>query len=189
MNKTLFRGLLLTAALALTGTANAFSTGFGEILVLDGLQIDGAQPVTFTFDKTDPREVALELKWDFTYSAGGDSGLSWASELGITVVAPDGSSWNLGTDGNWCNPCDFNFGYPDAPGVVGSGGSLDLGGLFYGLGVWEIIIGESFDDAGIDGQFLQGVIGINKAIVPVPAAVWLFVSGLMGLGAMRRRNA
>ncbi len=183
--KRLVSGLLLTAALALTGTANAFTSPVADILILDGITTDGANPITFIFEKTDPREIALEIKWDFTFEAISPS---WGSELGINITAPDGTSVTLGTDGNACAPCDFNFGFTDTPGFFSSGGSLDLGGLFYGLGFWEITIFESFDDAGIDGQFLQGVIAINKAIVPVPAAVWLFVSGLMGLGAIRRRR-
>ena len=184
--KKLVTGLFVTGALALTGTANAFTSPVGDILILDGITTDGAAPITFVFEKTDPRELALEIKWDFTFEAFSPS---WGSELGINVTAPDGSSWTLGTDGNACGPCDFDFGFTDTSGIFSSGGSIDLGGLFYGLGFWEITIFESFDDAGIDGQFLQGVIGINKALVPVPAAVWLFVSGLAGLGALRRRRA
>lgn len=186
--KKLTTSLLLAGAFALTSQAHAFSTGLGPILILDGIQIDGAQPTTFTFDKVNPSERAVEIKWDFLYEAGGDSGVSWGSELGFQITAPDGTSWSLGTEGESCTGCDFNFGFTNDPGVFASGGVLVLDGQFHGLGFWEITIFESFDDAGFDGQFLQGVIGINKVVVPVPAAFWLFGSGLMGLAAMRRRR-
>jgi len=55
-----------------------------------------------------------------------------------------------------------------------------------GSGDWQILIADSFDDAGIDGRFLAGsFIEINQ--VPVPATLLLIGLGVAGMGVARRR--
>ncbi len=113
--------------------------------------------------------------------------------------------------------CDFDFGFDDASGVYTSAGSIDLGGVNYGLepthdspsvpkaqedasgattsmrssepqdvlSTPASTISDSFDDTGVDGQFLQGVFAINK--VPEPTTMWLLGMSLMGFAALRRQ--
>ena len=51
-----------------------------------------------------------------------------------------------------------------------------------GIGVSEFLV---FDDAGTQNYYVSGA---TITAVPVPAAVWLFGSALMGLGWMRKKH-
>ena len=66
-------------------------------------------------------------------------------------------------------------------------GSLNAPGSF----TFEATPGEYFvaffGEAGASTSY--GMYGIDISRVPVPAAVWLFGSGLLGLGAIKRKKA
>ena len=61
------------------------------------------------------------------------------------------------------------------------------------LGVLGINIGTAFEHFGFNIESANGTVIstdiINTAVVPVPATVWLFGSGLIGLVAVARRRA
>jgi len=65
------------------------------------------------------------------------------------------------------------------------------GGLAYYIG---LISGQSFSSASIafnplaEGAFLYSVDDITTTVVPLPGALWLFGSGLMGLLACHKRS-
>jgi len=85
-------------------------------------------------------------------------------------------------------------GYYAAEGIIS--GSSDISGFsvtfdYFGAGVPGMQYFETrklgpYDDYD-GGQVISS--GMTAAVVPLPAAVWLFGSGLMGLGFMRRQTS
>ena len=191
MNK-LITGLLVVAAFAITGPAHAFSTN-SFVVDISGIAVDGAAPTVAIVNNPNGAPV-IAIKFDFTYDTNaGDSGLSWGSELLVTITAPDGTQFFLGSDGEdgddsciaFMVDCDVNWDFDQAPGVFMASGSIEVNAPL-GSGDWTVEFSDSFDDAGVDAIFTSGMISINQ--VPVPAAAWLLGSALMGLGAIRRRR-
>ena len=193
--KKLSAALLLVAAFAFTGTANAGSTN-DFVVDITGIAVDGAAPTIAVVNNPNGMPV-LSISFDFTYDTNaGDSGLSWGSELLVTITAPDGSQFFAGSDGEdgddsciaFMVSCDLNWDFDQGPGVFSVTGDMafiDVNASV-GSGDWTVEFSDSFDDAGIDAVFTSGTITISQ--VPVPAAVWLLGSALMGLGAIRRRR-
>ncbi len=70
-----------------------------------------------------------------------------------------------------------------------SGLSFDLFGASLDLSDWGIADGASifsFNIRGTGQSDIMGASGISTGVVPVPAAVWLFGSGLIGLFGLAR---
>ena len=72
--------------------------------------------------------------------------------------------------------------------------NIDLGdgGLAYYIGLTSDVAFSSATlqfDAAAEGAFLYSIDDITVSAVPVPAAVWLFGSGLIGLIGLARRKA
>lgn len=170
---------IFTALAALTCTLNAFAT----TVILDGIETDGASPVVISWPVASG--PLSSINFNFSFEAFSPS---WGSELGIQIVAPDTTTWTLGTDGNACSTCDYNFGFTDTSGSFASNGSIDLGGSSYGAGDWQITLFESFDDAGIDGQFEEGFIEIAAMTASEPGILLLMGMGVIALGFSRRRR-
>jgi hypothetical protein len=104
--------------------------------------------------------------------------------LGLTNI-----DWNGQIDGANALPMstvDINCG-PGSPGCTGSIGLLSNGPLSHPAGVSTSIgIHLVFDlTAGDKATFINH---FEVVPVPIPAAVWLFGSGLLGLGAFARRR-
>ena len=79
----------------------------------------------------------------------------------------------------------------------GGAGTSDMLGVSLTAGTQYYFVMSAFDPAVTSfgsgaGPFENTISGPGDVllgpIVPVPAAIWLMVSGLIGLGAMRRRN-
>lgn len=114
------------------------------------------------------------------------------------------------TSGSYDPTADSGYGLGLFSGTFSVGGGL-LSGTFSNLEVFGISLGNdtdfdfdailSFDSGSLKGGFttglLDGTITGSKVIaklgtispVPVPAAVWLFGSGLLGLVGIARRKA
>lgn len=197
MNKFLALASLSLAAFAATG-ANAAT------LSLAGLDVEPSLGLTVvSFDNTDPSAIS-SLTFDFTYVA---TAPSWSEELVLQVThIPTGTTLRAGS----LFPSDPPLGFLDhCEALLGGLCDVDLGapattsdpftvtGLTFafdvanGAGLWEVLIGDGFDDTGAfpDGQFEDGSrITINQTPIPVPAAAWLFASALLGLTGLRRRR-
>lgn len=98
----------------------------------------------------------------------------WGSTQGIDVV-------NVWQPGSWTG---LN---PDDPIFTGGGGGVYTGPVYS-------LVSTDWDANGIagvamiDGPFTGFNANFNVNAVPVPAAVWLFGSGLLGLAGMARRK-
>lgn len=121
-------------------------------------------------------DLLLSFSWDFN----GDAAVT---DEFFVVALGDGSGNLFGADGNLgflLNPIDYGSGTF----------SSILDTSFINAANWtlDFQIGPGFDFAGsfalIDNVSLVAV----PAIIPVPPSLLLFVSGLAGLGACRRRN-
>lgn len=90
-------------------------------------------------------------------------------------------------EAHWNNGI-FTIGSNDPNGVV-----MSCSGWTSGTGqcTGEQIIDASEDSAGFAGQYTQFDFAVSveqSAVIPVPAAVWLFGSGLLGLVGVARRK-
>jgi len=100
---------------------------------------------------------------------------------GGTAVLSEASVWN---------PFLNAFGLSFASGYNGIAGNIDVTGathpVFDGVSVLYQNSGSSITGTGVQAS-LNGQ-GLYAVVVPVPAAVWLFGSGFLGLFAASRRK-
>jgi len=171
------------------------STAGGTLLSLTGSTAMEFSVNTNTLTNTYPTagaygrtEQATDM--DATNTSAGQIGLSGAMRInGLGgVLAPydfrlvkTGNDWNIST-------YDNAFGYNDFLKLtnvhesVGGAGELLLSGDLSITGLWGGMLGA---DASVVGSF-----NLNSApsAVPVPAAVWLFGTGLIGLVGVGKRK-
>jgi len=126
---------------------------------------------------------------DNTWSFGGNPGNHY-SQTAVTVASASGNSATLNMSGwivNW-NGGDINMGQ-GAPATVTCGVDCSVGDTF------ALDYSATVPSGGFKGFFytlhMAGTVSAGTvSAVPVPAAVWLFGSGLLGLaGVARRRKA
>ena len=119
-----------------------------------------------------PDEVFTLTSTSGSYDPAADLGLGYGMFAGTFTVGGgllSGTFSNLEVFG-WGNDIDFDF----AADLVYDSGSLQGG--FAGGRIEGVISGDI-------------VVAKLGAVVPVPAAVWLFGSGLIGLAGIARRKA
>ncbi len=158
---------------------------------LSGQTADGAGFNTFIVNNASMDSVG-SIEFAFVYDAGDNgSNISWGSELVVQVGhLPTETFVQIGTQAGSCDAfgliCDFDLMWDDVEGIYSAAGTINLAAAIAdGSGDWEILIADQFDDAGIDGRFLDGsYITLNQ--VPVPAAVWFMGSALLSLFGVRR---
>jgi len=140
---------------------------------------------------------------------GGDTGLTFTG----TEFNIDSTVFTIVTDGAPIDIDDEDFILTSTGGFGSFSGSFIVGGglltgTFTDLTVVELIAGSGnfFADVIYTGGSLQGALAGGRieggfvgtsvaaklgevSVVPVPAAVWLFGSGLLGLVGIARRKA
>ena len=127
----------------------------------------------------------IDSPWSFFNATGNHTQaatLSVASDDGAGNATINMSGWNVFWNGG---NIDMGQG---ADAVVSCGATCEVGDT-YTLDYTAVVPSGGF--AGVNYQLhLQGTVGAAVSAVPVPAAVWLFGSGLLGLaGVARRRKA
>ena len=167
-----------------------------------GMGVAHAAPASGTFNMYDPTGALMNVDTDVTGSIGGGTwsvastntffGLNWTAHSGTTfgpgtytIDTVEGGIYNVTVGaGQVGGHILFNWG---------ATANIDV------VNVWDIVGGNYVSVDGdsdgtpgldmIDGAFPGFSANFDLQPVPVPAAVWLFGSGLLGLvGVARRRK-
>lgn len=145
--------------------------------------------------------LANLLQYDGIYFAGNtfDSNvLIDYVEAGGNVYLAAGTTWTVGANAAACNPFLNHFGLNLATAINGVDGVLatssdhDIFGgvesLYYVNGnfVNELNPADPHTDI-LEYYGADGMIGVYDSTVPLPGAVWLLASGIVGFLGLRRR--
>jgi hypothetical protein len=129
------------------------------VISLEGEEADGAAFNILTLNNTDTREV-LDINFNFNYEAFDPS---WSTDLVVEVAhITSGTFYQIGTQAFGCADlgvlCDFDLAWIDVSGVFSAVGTISLAidTIVNGAGDWEVLIADTFNDAGVDGVFLAG---------------------------------
>ncbi|MFC4698968.1 hypothetical protein ACFO4O_02180 [Glaciecola siphonariae] len=183
------QSFIATILLFLSLQANAV------IISLDGQEADGAAFNVLNVTNTNSNEV-LEISYNFMYEALDPS---WATDLIVEIAhLTSGTFFQIGNAGFSCTDfgveCEADLGFLDQSGIFSASGiiSLDVGTILDGSGDWEVAIGDSFDDNGVDGVFLAGSFieitqGIRAVEASSPATLLLLSLTALALFAGRKR--
>ncbi|MFO1434991.1 MAG: VPLPA-CTERM sorting domain-containing protein [Gammaproteobacteria bacterium] len=125
-----------------------------------------------------------DYTFSFTVTAGFTVTFTSLSFFDATIFGP--TAWSLSIDG-------FGFGSGSTHGGIGGTNSTVLPSLVFAAGTHNVKLhaaGANLSSGlwAVDDFKLSGIPGI-AAPVPLPAAVWLMGSALLGLAGMGRRRA
>jgi YVTN family beta-propeller protein len=190
---------------SLTGSlVNTITVGDRPIQV--AFSVDGSQAFTTNYNDNTVSVIDIDTYTvTDTFSMGGGGAMG---PMGV-VVDPDGSRlWLSGTSGDTVHAHDLlgspiGLGYTATTGLLGAHG-LDISddGNFlytsvrydsYSTGRDAIAVIDASDGSVVTTFYTPGATDLHGlayvSAVPVPAAVWLFSSGLLGLlGVARSRR-
>jgi len=167
--------------------------GFAEAFAVQGFTYDGTGPFTFNLDYNFDGSVGAnptgsinrnELRADVAVLIGNDLEFypDWATlvyEFGSNLdnVGTDSLFITSGIDVNTSGSISFDLNAGDDFYVVTSAGARSVDGF---ADSWNTFSMSFEDDTGLTAA--------SVSAVPVPAAVWLFSSGLIGLIGVARRK-
>jgi hypothetical protein len=201
MYKRLYFMLLCLLILCLAGNANAtlYSNDFSTMGFTDGQNLEGTtlDYATFTSETTD-------LRYYSSYGAGIGTGYNWggAGDTYINFSAPVANvSFRAGDGSGDLDAYAVTLYAYGTNALIGTWQTPQFGGSnepeWYTLNITASNIGRIVFDPGNSGSLpgtKEGLGGIiitdfcyNSQPVPIPAAVWLLGSGLIGLIGIRRK--
>ena len=197
---TLIKNLLITALLGLVSLSThaaiityEYSGSWASTNGLDPQEIDGAN-FDFTF-LIDSNTAA---------SGGGDGWAYYTGEASIVVSdSPGDINGEYSQQMNMFVRTDYNhygtitFGNFNDPSINNTGNFIFMNTSAINLGVISdtaLPIGNFTDDIAFvwntstlgGGNYSASITNLSASVVPVPAAVWLFGSGLIGLVGFAR---
>lgn len=162
----------------LTGAGHTYTTGTG--FAFTPANLSGFDAIFLGGFYLNPTEITTLIDYA---NAGGNVYLAGGTAVG--GAAAEAAAWN-----SFLNA----FGLSYAPVYNGIRGNIDVTAathpIFDGVSVLYQASGNSISGPGIEVSFSgQGLYAVVPAI-PIPAAIWLFASGLIGLiGIARRKKA
>ena len=196
--------LACLALAALPGRASADTYGFGaleslyqgvaDLLYVDVSNTDGGTAATFTFTSAvSGSEVVTSIYWDWS---GLDEGASlssptWTGSPGASFAAGSGNMPGGNTVGFHA---DYTLDRAKGSGGVAhglnAGETLSVSFVLSGLGYDALIAALNTGDVrlGLHVQSVDlgaGSFAATATPTPVPSAVWLMGTGLLGLAAFR----
>ena len=158
--------------------------GFNQLTIGAQLSVDQDGSVTFYY-------IAAESSFTNSFHSGSDSmtenndafNFNGYDSITINVSAGD--------------VLDFSFQSATASAMTpvdnASGNNLEGLGIMSGDGMSELVLGYNdnitLTGPGMDADYDDMLVRAEFSAVPVPAAVWLFGSGLLGLIGIARRKA
>ena len=191
-------------------TAVSTTSFFGHMWTSHDIQV--FTPGTYSFDTAVPIGNPEAGTLSATVGAG-QLGMhmlfDWNGNLNIDVfvVATPSSIFGAGIGSSTNSKCDSNFTGAIKKNCLYDGGAYGSAGMPAGTKVWMLASTDPEGDgvmgipmatggpfAGSNANFnatlgmIADVSDIPTTVVPVPAAVWLFGSGLLGLVAAARRR-
>ena len=158
----------------------------------------------FTLQGASAAPIDVDMTSDtWIVTALDTAGNNWSgSTLNFETQVASGDDWLLSGYFYWNNDTGTNYGRENLTGTLSSDRSLSLAGYELVAPISSIIMGEYFAElAPSDAEIINGTWQSNvpyvptngwtaaRMVVPVPAAVWLFVSGLLGLVGVAKRTA
>lgn len=182
------KGLLLAVVMLFGATAASATTTFPALELnpvnvtsdSSGVTMTGLAPFILSDDSTILLDLVPDLSFTLTSDTSGSGTLSVDGGAALSA-----SFTNLSIVYTFGGLADWNAD------LTYTGGSL-VGGLSGGHveGGFNGITGMFTTMQSLLGQTFSATNGIAKvgAVVPVPAAVWLFGSGLLGLAGIARRK-
>lgn len=181
-------GLLSLCLLVSSAQAAAVLIDFDEVTPQGGVPPLFIDSKGFSFEATTvlaggPPEVGVSSAGIFAMA----DCFAWGGGCGAVVFmeVTGGSQFAIHSIGSW----QGSFS-----GVVAGGGVADLSAPI-GTGDWLQLERFSVGDFCPElpgfgcGYYTASLDDISASVVPIPAAAWLFVSALMGLGWLRRNPA
>lgn len=172
-------GTLIPSGSAVDGITFTYDFGGVQLAITDGNQFGGGGPFNTTsgsnFLGTNDRDVLQD---------GDEFSLSFApvNAIGMNFITAD----LMFDDDIILSAGGASIGL----NVLDAGVGLGDGGIPFFLGIIDTT--NTFTTADIfnigGGFFLYNVDDITTAVVPIPGALWLFMSGILGLFAVRRKT-
>lgn len=201
MNKTASLGVGIAMALGAWGTAQASTVP--QSVSFCAYAPDGS-PANFwtgsVCDETVTGHLDLASGAGTLQSAQDLLGVNWTVR-DLTLYGPGTYSWSFnGTAGLGSGTSTFTYTFAVGETQIGATMLFDWSNTITGIvEVWDTTPEGSFYPTDWDGDGIPGGMLIQgpftgasftfQSAVPVPAAVWLFGSGLIGLlGVVRRRR-
>ena len=158
--------------------------GFNQLTIGAQLSVDQDGSVTFYY-------IAAESSFTNSFHSGSDS--MTENNEAFNFNGYDSITINVSAG----DVLDFSFQSATASAMTpvdnASGNNLEGLGIMSGDGMSELVLGYNdnitLTGPGMDADYDDMLVRAEFSAVPVPAAVWLFGSGLLGLIGIARRKA